>query len=207
MVAAKDGVFGELERAGVDLLRDEVVDVVVAADDGAVVEDVADGLFDLKAKVESCVASGAPGMLKAQLLELRGCVAVNGLGEEKRASVAGHGGVQKLARSRGNLVVDGRSWRCEGLDGRRGGCADTEEGEVSGEVEDTRVSVERAGEVEEEMMEGTKARRTTAIAVGVGGAGGTKNSTKCNGRALPSGDYCRRGLRRRVWGRIVFEQR
>ncbi|KAH7084070.1 hypothetical protein BKA62DRAFT_801357 [Auriculariales sp. MPI-PUGE-AT-0066] len=213
----------------VDFALDEATDVVVAVDDGAVLYDVANGLVALKAKMTACEVSRTPRVFKALLLEARGRLAVDGLGIEVRASVAGYDAVEDFARGWWFRELDGRDVRCAGRvgtekissvdDESRGGRAvggkevvngdegrrkrvvpgvgrggmrrgrDTAEAEVVGEVEDTRVSVERAGEVEEEMVEGTKARRTTAIAVGVGGVGGTKNSTKCNGRALPSGDY------------------
>ncbi|KAH7102461.1 hypothetical protein BKA62DRAFT_671160 [Auriculariales sp. MPI-PUGE-AT-0066] len=140
-------------RSVVDFALDEASDV-----------DVADGLVNLEAKVTLREVSRAPRVLEALLLEVRGRLAVDGLRIEVRAGVVGHDAVEYLARGRRDCELDG--------------CADTEEDEDKGEVEDTRVSVERAGEVEEEMVEGTKARRTTAIAVGVGGVGGTKNSTK-----------------------------
>ncbi|KAH7102460.1 hypothetical protein BKA62DRAFT_671159 [Auriculariales sp. MPI-PUGE-AT-0066] len=172
----------EVGRGVVELVRDEVSEVVVVMDDGAVIEDVTHGLFEFKTEVDARLVGGTPRVLKALLLELRGCLAVDGLWKEVRARVASHGAVEELAWSWGNCELDRSSpvsakagsssgGESEGVRdaGRR--CADTEEVEDKEEVGVTHVSDERAGEVEEEMVEGEEAQRTMAIAVDVGGVG------------------------------------
>ncbi|KAH7101071.1 hypothetical protein BKA62DRAFT_796499 [Auriculariales sp. MPI-PUGE-AT-0066] len=170
--------MAEVGKSVIEFEWDETSEVVVAVDDGAVRKDVTDGLRDFEVEVDLRKVSRAPGVLEALLLELRGRLAVDGLREEVWTSVASHDAVEGLARSWGAGNWIGEMGGVTGESEQKRSCADTEEVEDKEEVGDTRVNDERAGEVEEEMVEGVRARRTAAIAVDVGGVGGTKNSTK-----------------------------
>ncbi|KAH7093855.1 hypothetical protein BKA62DRAFT_676468 [Auriculariales sp. MPI-PUGE-AT-0066] len=158
----------------VELALDKITNVVLAVDDGAVLEDVTDGLLAFEPKVEGCVSSWAPGVVEALLVELR----------RERAVVVGHSSIQEFAWGRGMCKLNRREWGCNGRGravevvevdegrwgmsseaGSRGGgesvgvrevrrsCADTEEAEDKEEVRDMSVSDEHSGEDEEEMVE------------------------------------------------------